>query len=118
MAEDRLEKEIKTAFQEGALERVIEVIERFIASGRLKTSQRSEQWLAYLSHMKAGAYFQMGDLQAVITMSNDIRGRFHGKARDILRSCIDSAAVVLQGAMARFELGDFRTTITYSAKKS
>ena len=110
MAEDRLEKEIKTAFQEGALERVIEVIERFIASGRLKTSQRSEQWLAYLSHMKAGAYFQMGDLQAVITMSNDIRGRFR-KARDIL-VLYRFAEVVLQGAMARFELGDPLTTIT------
>ena len=110
MAEDRLEKEIKTAFQEGALERVIEVIERFIASGRLETSQRSEHWFAYLSHMKAGAYFQMGDLQAVITMSNDIRGRFR-KARDIL-VLYRFAAVVLQGAMARFELGDFRTTIT------
>ena len=110
MAEDRLEKDIKTAFQEGALERVIEVIERFVASGRLKTSQRSEQWLAYLSHMKAGAYFQMGDLQAVITMSNDIRARFR-KARDIL-VLYRFAEVLLQGAMARFELGDFLTTIT------
>ena len=110
MAEDRLEKDIKTAFQEGALERVIEVIERFIASGRLKTAQRPEQWLAYLSHMKAGAYFQMGDLQAVITMSNDIRGRFR-KARDI-SALYRFAAVVLQGAMARFELGDPLTTIT------
>ena len=83
MAEDRLEKDIKTAFQEGALERAIELIERFIASGRLETAQRSEYLFAYLSHLKATAYFQMGDLQSVITMSNDIRGRFR-KARDIL----------------------------------
>ena len=110
MAEDRLEKDIKTAFQEGALERVIEVIERFVASGRLKTSQRSEHWLAYLSHMKAGAYFQMGDLQSVIAISNDIRGRFR-KARAVL-VLYRFAEVLLQGAMARFELGDFLTTIT------
>ncbi len=110
MAEDRLEKDIKTAFREGALERVIEVIERFTASGRLKTSQRSEHWLAYLSHMKAGAYFQMGDLQSVIAISNDIRGRFR-KARDVL-VLYRFAEVLLQGAMARFELGDFLTTIT------
>ena len=110
MAEDRLEKDIKTAFREGALERVIEVIERFTASGRLKTSQRSEHWLAYLSHMKAGAYFQMGDLQSVIAISNDIHGRFR-KARDV-PTLYRFAGVLLQGAMARFELDDFLTTIT------
>ena len=110
MAEDRLEKDIKTAFQEGALERVIEVIERFTASGRLKTSQRSEHWLAYLSHMKAAAYFQMGDLQSVIAISNDIRARFRD-TRDV-PVLYRFAGVLLQGAMARFELGDFLTTIT------
>ena len=110
MAEDRLEKDIKTAFQEGALERVIEVIERFVASGRLKTSQRSEHWLAYLSHMKAAAYFQMGDLQAVIAISDDIGKRFRN-TRDV-PVLYRFSGVLLQGAMARFELGDFLTTIT------
>ena len=110
MAEDRLEKDIKAAFQEGALERAIEVIERFIASGRLKTAQTPEHLFAYLSHLKVTAYFQIGDLQSVITLSNDIRGRFR-KARDIL-VLYRFAEVVLHGAMARFELGDPLTTIT------
>lgn len=110
MAEDRLEKDIKTAFQEGALERIIEVIERFIASGRLKTAQRPEHLFAYLSHIRAGAYFQMGDLQSVIALSNDIRGRFR-KARAV-PVLYRFAEVVLQGAIARFEMGDPLTTIT------
>ena len=110
MDEDRLEKDIKTAFQEGALERVIEVIERFIASGRLKTAQRPEHWFAYLSHVKATAYSRMGDLQAVIALSNDIRGRF--RKADAVPVLYRFAEVVLQGAMARFELGDPLTTIT------
>ena len=110
MAEDRLEKDIKTAFQEGALERVIKVIERFTASGRLKTAHRPERLASYLAHLKATAYFQMGDLQSVIALSNDIRGCFRD-TRDVL-TLYRSAEVLLQGAMARFELGDFLTTIT------
>ena len=109
MAEDRLEKDIKTAFQEGALERVIEVIERFVASGRLATAHRPEHKFAYLAHVKAAAYLQMGDFHSVIAISNDIDERFHD-TRDVLL-LHRSAELLIYEAMARFQLGDFQTTI-------
>ena len=110
MAEVRLEQDITTAFQEGASERALQIIERFVASGRLKTAQRPEYLTVYLAHWKAFAYLQMGGLQAVITISNDIRGRFRN-TRDV-PTLFRSAEVLLYGAMARFELGDPLTTIT------
>ena len=110
MAEVRLEQDITTAFQEWAPERAIELIERFVASGRLKTAQRPEYLTVYLAHWKAFAYLQMRDFQSVITMSNDIRGRFRN-TRDV-PTLFRSAEVLLYGAMARFEMGDPLTTIT------
>ena len=108
-AEIRLEKDIKAAFQEGALERAIQVLERFIASGRLATSHRPEYLAVYLAHLKVFAYLQMGDLQAVIAISDDIGKRFRN-TRDV-SVLYRFAEVLLHGAMARFELGDFQTTI-------
>ena len=108
-AELCLEKEIETAFEEEAFERVIEIIDSFVASGGVDSSSMPESLMAYILHLKAIAYARLEDLQVAAATSTEMVKCF-GDTRDISILWRMSGVLVL-GAIARSKLGNFAAAI-------
>ena len=108
-AELRLEEEINAAIQDKEFRSVIEIADRFIASGGVDSSRSPELLIAYILNMKAFAYEQLTDFQAVIAVCNEVVKRF-GDTRDFLLRRRVAAALVYT-ASARRGLGDFEMAI-------
>ena len=107
----RLQEEIKMAIKEEAFGRVIEIVDRFVASGGID-SPRRPAFIAYILHMKAFAYGDLEDFQAEIAVCNEMVKRF-GDIRNIRDITVSAwmAPVLVNGARARSKLGDFQAAI-------
>ncbi len=109
-AEISLEKEIEMAFEEEAFEKVIEIIDSFVASGGVDSSSMPESLMAYILHTKAIAYEQLEDFQAVVAVCNEMMVKHFGDTCDI--SILGRMfQVLVHGTRARIKLGDFEAVI-------
>ena len=108
-AELRFEEEIETALEEEAFEKVIEIGDSFVASGRVDSSSRPEPLIAYILYMKAIAYEQLEDFQAMIEVSNDIIERF-GTFNDLQPQLV--ALALINKGFAQVQRGEFGAAIS------
>ena len=109
MAVMRLQQDIEAAFEDETFERVIDLAEQFVASGRLATVSMPEHLVAYLAHVKARAYHQMGEYERVAAVSSKFVERFRDTRNVSL--LLRSLALLICKAEAQLELGDFKGAI-------
>ena len=108
-AELRLEEEINAAIEKKTFERVIEIVDRFVAFGGVDSSSMPESLMAYILHMKAIAYEKLEDFQGVVAVCDEMVERFND-TRDIAL-LTRMAPILVYGAIARIKLGDFEAAI-------
>ena len=108
-AEISLEKEIEMAFEEEAFEKVIEIIDSFVASGGVDSSSMPESLMAYILHMRAIAYEKLENFQGVVAVCDEMVERF-SDTRDIAL-LIRMASILVQEAIALIKLDDFKAAI-------
>ncbi|MXX15595.1 MAG: tetratricopeptide repeat protein [Gemmatimonadetes bacterium] len=108
-AELCLEKEIEAAFEEEAFERVIEIVDSFVASEDADSSLMPESLIAYILHMRAIAYEKLENFQGVLTVCDEMVERF-SDTRDIALLA-RMAPILVQRAIALIKLGDFQAAI-------
>ena len=109
MAEIRLQDDIEAAIREEAWERIVSLIEEYVAAGWLSTAFLPEQEAAYLAHMKAHAYLQMGEFEKVVVTSSETVERFRNTREVSLlyRSC----DLLICKAVAHLKMNDFSAAI-------
>ena len=112
IAELHLQEEINAAIEEETFSRVIEIADRFFASGDVDSSPMPDHLISYILHMKAVAYERLEDFQAVIALCKEMVERI-GDTRDI-SLLARMATVLVHEARARCELGDFQAGIATS----
>ena len=114
-AEKRLDDEIEAAFEEKAYERVIELVDRYVAAGWNVCSGASpEHQAAFLAHLRCDAYFGMGEYSKVVSIADEVIERFRD-SRDVF-ILNRSSWVLYRKVLAHFELGDYRETVASAGK--
>ena len=108
-AELRFKEKINTAIRDKEFRSVIEIADRFVASGGVDLSLMPEYLMAYILNMKAFAYEQLEDFQAVIAVCNEVVKRFDNTRDVLLRRGV--AVALVYTARARCGLGDFEMAI-------
>lgn len=114
-ADRRLDDEIEAAFEEKAYERVIELVDRYVAAGWNVCSGASpERQAAFLAHLRGDAYFGMGEYSKVVSIADEVIERFRD-SRDLF-ILNRSSCVLYRKVLAHFELGDYRETVASAGK--
>ncbi len=109
-AELRLKEEVQSALDEREFERVVEIGDRFIASGGVDASLMSESLVAYILHTRAIAYEKLEDFQGVVAVCDEMVERFDDASDHTLLARM--ARVLIHGARARYELGELALTVS------
>ena len=109
MAELRLKKEIKTAIENKEFGSVIEIVDRFVASGGVDSSPMPDHLIAYILHMKTVAYEQLGNFQAAIETCNEVVERFGTLDGPLFQQLV--ATALFDKRYALRELGDSQAEI-------
>ena len=116
-AQVRLQEEAEAAFQRNAWARILELVDQYVAEGwdRVDPIMRDHETV-YLAHLKADAYFGLGDFRQVVAIGAEIVDRFR-TTRDM--SVLWRSAVVLSRKVAaHFGLDDFEGTIASARELS
>ena len=114
-AQLRLQDEVEAAFREKAYEKVIEAVDQHVAEGwDGRSGWMEEHDAAYLAHLRADAYFGLGEFEKTISLGDEILHRFR-MSRDVF-ILYRSSLVLYRKVLAHFELGDYTGTID-SAKE-
>ncbi len=109
MAERRLEKDITSAFQGRAWERVIEIVDQVFTSGDAESRQLSEVFIARILHLKGVAYAQLGDFQGIIAACEELVRRCgYNRTKEVKQRV---AITLMQKVRAKKELGDLEGAI-------
>ena len=109
-AEMRLSDEINAAFEQKAYERVIELVDRYVAEGwNVRSAFSSELDAAYFAHLRGDAYFGMGEYSKVISIADEVMERFRDSREVFIQ--YRSSCVLFRKVLAHFELGEYRETV-------
>lgn len=109
------QKDIGVAFQEKAYEKVIALADQYVATEWNRCTEELQEYdTAYVAHIRADAYFWLGDYAKSISIGNEVLDRFrHSRDESIL--CVASM-VLNRKVRAHLKLGDYAGTVT-SAKE-
>ena len=114
-AELRFQEDIEAAFKEKAYEKVIELVDRYVDAGWDRRSEGLQEHDAvYLAHIRADAYFGLGEFAKTVSIGDEVLDRFRD-SRDVF-ILYRSSLVLYRKVLAHFELGDYAGTVT-SAKE-
>ena len=102
----RLQDETGAAAGAGNWARVIELVDCYVAKGWDRSpTANPDRDTAYLSHLKADAYLQLGDFAQVVAIGEDLYRRFRTSRDGFLQ--YRAGMVLLRQAEAHEKLGDF-----------
>ena len=107
--DERLLREIFVAFDKGAFEKVIETVDRLLASRSAVLYQVSEVLMAWVFLVKAFAHENLGDLEVAITAYDEVIERFSGS--DVLELQVGVAKALINKGTVQGQLGDFDAAI-------
>ena len=107
--DERLLQEIYEAFKEEAFEKVIETVDRLLASRSVVLDQVSEVLIAWAFLVKAAAQEKLGDSDMAIATYDEVIERFSGS--DVLELQVEVAKALVNKGDTQRELGDFAAAI-------
>ena len=109
-AELRFQDDIEAAFEKKAYEKVIELVDRHVDAGWGRRSEGLQEHDAvYLAHIRADAYFGLGEYARTISIGDEVLDRFRD-SRDVF-ILYRSSLVLYRKVLAHSELGDHSGTI-------
>ena len=109
-AELRFQDDIEAAFEKKAYEKVIELVDRHDDAGWDRRSEGLQEHDAvFLAHLRADAYFGLGEYARTISIGDEVLDRFRD-SRDVF-ILYRSSLVLYRKVLAHSELGDYAGTI-------
>ena len=109
MATERLDEAVGAAFEEDAFEKVIKLVDDYVASGWLGTREsRSDSRTAWTTYLHAYAHEQLGNVRDVLAASGQVVGL--AESRDVAVLLWTASTLALR-AGAQSDLGDFGAAI-------
>ena len=106
----RLSQEIEMAFGEGALKKVIEIVDQALPAHGSDSYRGSESFAAWALHKKADAHEQLGHSEAAIAVYDEVIERFATARNPDLRSYV--AAALFDKGNLRRSLAEFAAATT------
>ncbi len=106
---ERFLQEISVAFDDGAFEKVIETVNRLLASQSAVSYQVPEGLIAWALFVKAFAHENLGDSEAVIASYNEAIERFDASEAPEIQILIANA--LLSKGIEQWKLGDSEAAI-------
>ena len=106
-AEIRLQDDVQAAYAEEDWQRVLNVVDRYVADGWVETASKwgRDQELAYVWNLKSEAHYGLKQFREVIAIGDEAAERLAGSKETTVM--YRSAAIALTKAAAHCELGDF-----------
>ncbi len=115
-ADIQLDKGIVAAFEEKSYSKVLGLVDRYVAEGWDRRDGVSDEYnVAYLAHLRADAYFGLGEFEKVIPIGKEVLNRFRKSRHSFILH--RSSWVLYRTVLAYYERGDYRETIE-SAKET
>ncbi|MYA87887.1 MAG: hypothetical protein F4X97_05460 [Boseongicola sp. SB0662_bin_57] len=112
----RRHEDIEAATTAKDWKRVLEVVERYVASGWLDSEtewEREHTW-AYLAHTRSKAHLMLGAFDQVIAIGNEVVERFDATRDELLTSSL--CAVAFNTAVAHLRLGNIEAARSESRR--
>ncbi len=114
-ADKELDEAIVTAFEERSYGKVLEIVDRYAAEGWDKRAgTKADHTAVYLAHLRADAYFGLGEFGEVIPIGIDVLDRFR-ESRDVF-ILYRSARILSTTVAAYYETGSYQEAVGCAAR--